>query len=104
MILKRKLKHFRTYSNLFTKNKDEIDAYWSKLRILEHKGIQLFTERVREEYAVDVSKELWDLCWSTAYKTSHGYEYDEIAKTARNLVNFANEVIMIHTNNGRIKQ
>lgn len=96
-------KSFSHLLEFVIKNKDEINTYWAKLRLVEHKGIQLFIERVREECAVDMSKELWELCWSSAYRKSHGFEYDEIANTARHYVNFANEVLMIHTNNGRIK-
>ena len=97
-------KEAKIFSRLFefvTKNNDEINTYWAKLRLIEHKGIQLFIERVREECAADMSKELWELCWSAAYKKSHGFEYDEIANTARHYVNFANEVLMIHTDFGK---
>lgn len=84
-------------------NADEINTYWTQLRILEHKGVNLFVERVRADLAFDMAKKLWELCWSAAYEKSHSYGYDEVAQSARHYVDFANKVIMIHTNLGRIK-
>ncbi len=84
-------------------NEDEINTYWTQLRILANQGAFLFVERVRDDLAVDMAKKLWELCWSAAYEKSHSYGYDEVAQSARHYVNFANEVIMIHTNLGRIK-
>lgn len=97
-------KEAKTFSRLFefvTKNNDEINTYWAKLRLIEHKGIQLFIERVRDEYAADMSKELWELCWSAAYKRSHSSGYDEVANSAKHYIDFANEVLMIHTDFGK---
>lgn len=94
-------KEFSHLLEFVTKNNDEINTYWTKLRLLEQKGIQLFIERVREEYAAGMSKKLWELCWSAAYKRSHGDGYDEVANSAKHYIDFANEVLMIHTDSGK---
>lgn len=94
----------RMFSNLVEQvntNNDEINTYWSKRMLLEHKGIKLFERLVKDEIAPDFLEDIWDLCWSAAYKRSHSSGYDEVANSAKHYVDFANDVLMIHTDSGK---
>lgn len=107
---KGEVKYFNTDSDarkfsklveVHTKNSNEIEEYRNELRRRKNEGIAIFLNDVKNNVAPNMSQELWNLCWDTAYNRKHdeGYGYDSIAAEAEEIVDLIERAIEIYRTN-----
>ena len=76
------------------------------MKMSKDEEVALFINETKNRVAPDMSQELWDFCWNTAYKLYHeetyGFyaeEYDSIVEDAEKIVDLVKKAIEIYQRN-----
>lgn len=70
------------------------DEYWASRKAKEAAAADVWREALRVEHC-HLSNEVYNLCYSRAYKEAHSSGYDDIASEMSDVVEFADAILQL---------
>lgn len=88
-------KKFSKLTESFIENNDQVNAYWTKCRLVENQAYNIWKKSLRDEYP-EFNDAVFDLVYDQAYDRYHSEGYDEVANGMVDLAEFALSAIKLY--------